>query len=66
MFEVIVDNVGTVYWGEDEDQARMNFDAYKRYVDGAGRMWPSEGVVMLQDSDIVDEYRPEGRRDADA
>ena len=58
MFEVIVDNVGTVYAGPDETVANDKYEQYKRYVDGEGRVWPSESVALFEDGDMVAEYRP--------
>ena len=56
MFEVVVDNVGSVYFGDDEHAARQKFEDYKRYVDGEGRLWPCESVTLFEDGDIAEEY----------
>ena len=57
MFEVVVDNVGTVYRGGNEEAARKLFEDYKKYVDGEERLWPSECVTLIGGNDILDEYK---------
>ena len=56
MYEVIVGNIGTVYTGNDENEA---FRAYNEYVSqslqGCGRA-SYEPVVLMQDNEIVNEH----------
>lgn len=54
-FEVIVENIGTVYDGTDEDKA---YEMYGRYMvkvsEDSGRI--GESVALFEDGHLVKEY----------
>lgn len=56
MYEVIVGNIGTVYRGDDESEARRLFDVYvEQSRSGFGRAG-GESVTVFQDGEIVLEH----------
>lgn len=58
-YEVVVDEIGTVYSGDERSDAEFQFDEYKDYVSEPNRR-NSTGVVLFCDGEIVDEYhRPD-------
>jgi hypothetical protein len=53
MYEVIVENIGKVYEGTDENFARKTFNDYvKLSKKGYGRA-AGEGVILLKDNEIL-------------
>jgi hypothetical protein len=55
-WEVIVGNVGTVYSGSDESEARAKFASYvETSKSGVGRAG-GESVTLMKDSDIAEEF----------
>lgn len=52
MFRVIVGNIGTVYTGEDENEAKELFNNYCEASQG-------ENVALLQGEEILEDFFPE-------
>ena len=52
-WEVVVGNVGTVYSGPSEEEARA---VYSEYEMGRGGRATGEPVTMMHDGEIVEEY----------
>lgn len=57
--EVIVGNVGTVYTGHDEDEARATFEKYKEIVDANAGRASGETVTLMIADELEEEYTPE-------
>jgi hypothetical protein len=56
MFEVVVGNVGTVYSGDNKEEAERKFDAYMNLsMSGYGRV-AYETVTLMQDGEIIAEF----------
>lgn len=54
-WEVLVSNIGTVYFGENEAEARRVFDDYKtQSLSGYGRA-AFESVLLFHDTEIIEE-----------
>lgn len=62
-YEVIVGNIGTVYNGRDEKEARKDFATYmQQSIDNYGRAG-RESVVLMKDGEIIEEYEPPNAMD---
>lgn len=58
-YEVVVENIGTVYSGNNPVEARTNYGVYKRQSEsGVGRAG-NEAVVLFCDGEIELEHIPE-------
>lgn len=59
-YQVIVENVGTVYDGDDDKEAKMQYKECIAISDGEYGRAAGETVAMFEEGEIVVEY--EGRR----
>ena len=57
-YEVIVSNIGPVYWGDNADEAFSYYDAYKGYSESNIGRAAGEQVIMLRDGEPYQLYIP--------
>ena len=65
-YEVVVGNIGTVYFGDDVDMAKGDFKFYvEESQHGTGKA-AGESVTLLDDYEVVKKYNGSRLRDGDA
>lgn len=55
-YEVIVGNIGSVYYGDDKEVAERKFDAYMAASQSGYGRAGNEPVTMMRDGEIYQEY----------
>jgi hypothetical protein len=64
MHEIIVENVGSVYYGEDESAAQQKYDSYAGRYKPWGLYYYAD-VTWIEDNDIRQEYNDPERKEED-
>lgn len=64
IYEVVVDEIGTVYSGENQADAEFQFDEYTDYVSEPNRR-NARGVVLFRDGEIINEFHRSDEEDSE-